>query len=48
MKSTAIFECELHDKVMNENNYLDSDCVDCDDVIEYKNIKEINKVKGYF
>jgi hypothetical protein len=44
----TIFECELHDKVMNENNYLDSDCVDCNNVIEYVDTKAINKVKGYF
>jgi len=43
-----IFECELHDKVMSENDYLDSNCIDCTDVIEYENKKEINKVKGYF
>jgi len=44
----TIFECELHDKVMSENDYLDSNCIDCTDVIEYENKKEINKVKGYF
>jgi hypothetical protein len=44
----TIFECELHDKVMSENNFLNSSCIDCIDIIEYQNKKEINKVKGYF
>tara|TARA_R100000234_G_C4957985_1_gene160463 strand:- start:733 stop:870 length:138 start_codon:yes stop_codon:yes gene_type:complete len=44
----TIFECELHDKVMNENDYLNSNCIYCIDVIEYENKKEINKVRGYF
>ena len=44
----AIFECELHDKVMSENNFLNGSCIDCIDIIEYQNKKEINKVKGYF
>jgi hypothetical protein len=44
----TIYECELHDKVMSENNYLNSKCISCTNVIEYENKKEINKVKGYF